>query len=412
MSQTYLCNFVSSSSKDEMVVQKHQYITVDDQGCIVSIKDSCEHANYIDFSEYLLIPAFSDLHFHASQQRIRGIGYDLSLAEWFKFMYERVDLYDDSDAYISTNHSLVKELWLSGVMCSSVLTAVNIMPAIDLMNQFERAGLTAYVGKMNCDLNLDGQPKESLKQSIEATIKGIQHAQTLSDRIQYSLTPEFIPTCSSELMAALGKLRREYDLPVQMHFAEGEFDSVHLRNRYPGKSYIEVYKDFDLIGPRSLVIHGISAEERDYELIKAHDVTFVHCATAVSDNPSDRNVNIQDVLKRDIKVAYGSDIGGSSTLNPFLNMITMRRYSKIICLERNEPAISLFDAFRIMTKQGGAYFGKYGVIEPGYQFSALVIDDGRDDLDIYKRFESFVYTADLSKILFRYHEGKLIEAPK
>jgi guanine deaminase len=389
-----------------------QYITVDDQGVIVSIQDAFDGEHFVDYSTYLMIPSFSDLHFHASQQRIRGIGYDSTLAEWFKFMYERVAQYDESDAYIKTNQSLVQELWKSGVMCSSVLTAVNIEPAIDLMNQFERSGLTAYVGKMNCDLSEEGPPKETLEESIQATLLGIKHAQTLSERVQYSITPEFIPTCSSELMAELGKLSKHYKLPVQMHFAEGEFDSVHLRRRYPDKSYIEVYQDFDLIHPRALVIHGISAEEKDYDIIKKENITFVHCPTAISDNPSDRNVNIQDVLKRGIKVGYGSDIGGSSTLNPLLNMVTMRRYSKIICLERNQTALTLFDAFRIMTKNSGEYFGKYGVIEPGYKFSALIIDDGRHDLDVYQRFESYVYSADLSKIQHRFHEGKILNEPQ
>lgn len=412
MSKTYLCNYVSSSSQDTLVVKELQYITVDDDGVIVSIADKFKGEDYTDYSKYLMIPSFSDLHFHASQQRIRGIGYDSSLADWFKFMYARVAQYDETDEYIKTNQSLVRELWKSGVMCSSVLTAINIKPAIDLMNQFEKSGLTAYVGKMNADISEEGPPKETLEQSIEATLLGIQHAQTLSERVQYSVTPEFIPSCSSELMAALGKISKQYNLPVQMHFAEGEFDSVHLRGRYPDKSYIEVYQDFDLIHSRSLVIHGISAEEKDYEIIKNENITFVHCPTAISDNPSDRNVNIQDVLNRGIKVGYGSDIGGSSTLNPLLNMVTMRRYSKIICLERNQPAISLFDAFRIMTKNSGSYFGKYGVIEPGFKFSTLVIDDGRLDLDVYQRFESYVYSADLSKIQHRYHEGKILQQPQ
>jgi guanine deaminase len=411
MSQTFLCNYVSSSSDDQLIVKTNQFITVNDAGFVESISDQYTGQQFIDYSQHLLIPSFSDLHFHASQQRIRGVGYDASLAEWFKFMYDRVGHYDESDDYKATNQSLVEELWSYGVMCSSVLTAVNIQPTIDLMNRFERSGLTAYVGKMNCDLSEGGEPKETLEASIDATIQGIEHAKNLSDRVHYSITPEFIPTCSSELLARLGELSRQGNHPVQMHFAEGEFDSIHLRTRYPNKSYIEVYQDFGLIHEKSLVIHGISAEEKDYDIIKKENILFVHCPTAISDNPSDRNVNIKDVLNRGIRVGYGSDIGGSSTLNPLLNMVTMRRYSKIICLERNQTPITLFDAFRIMTKESGSYFGRYGVIEPGYCFSALVIEDGRHDLDLYQRFESYVYSANIAQIKARYHHGKLIEKP-
>ena len=84
----------------------------------------------------------------------------------------------------------------------------------------------------------------------------------------------------------------------------------------------------------------------------------------------------------------------------------------------NYPAIpreffngDCFDAYRILTKNSGAYFGRYGVLEPGYYFSALAIDDGRFDLNLFQRFESFIYRADLNQISLRFHQGHRVDKP-
>lgn len=409
----YKCSFVSPKSGEGYHFLENKIITVGEDGIILSVSDD-DKDDAIDFSRYLTIPSFNDLHLHASQLDIRGIGCDRSLKDWFNdVLYKSENKYDTTDYYKTVNERLVYELWLNGIMNSSILTAVSLEPTIHLMNCIEASGISANIGKMNCDINETGKQRETLIDSLENTKLAIEHSKKLSDRITYSITPEFIPTCSTELMQELGKLAQDLDLPVQLHFAEGEFDSKHVRERYPGMSYLEVYDKFDLLlNNKSLVIHGISAEDKDYEIIKEKDLLLVHCASALSDNPSDRNFSLSEALEKGVRLGYASDIGGSSSLNPFHNMVSTRRYSNIISLERDEKPVSLLDVFTIMTKNSGSYFGNYGVIEPGYYFNVLMIEDELKELSIQDRFESFVYRGDVSRIKKRYHQGKLLELNK
>lgn len=413
MINTYLCNYVTISSKNKLVCEVGKYISVDEFGTILDISDTKPNDTVIDLSKFLMIPAFSDLHLHASQYNIRGLGYDLPLNDFFeKVLYASENRYDYEGEYIDANKNLVHDLWYSGIMCSSILTAIEMDPTIDLMNRLEKSGLTANVGKMNCDLSIAGSPRESIEESLASTVVGIEFGETLSKNVNYSITPEFIPTCSSDLMKALGKLAKSYKTPLQLHFAEGEFDDVHLRKRYPKKSYLEVYDEFGLLEPeKSLVIHGVSASKTDFEIIKEKRLTLVHCATALSDNPSDRNISVSELLADGINVGYGSDIGGGGTLNPLSNLLSIRRYSNIVSVEKDTKRLSLVQAFGLMTKNSGSYFGEYGVIEPGYKFSVLVINDKHEQLNLHQRFERFIYSADLSKIIYRYHNGNKIEEP-
>ncbi len=413
MIRTYLCNYVTISSNNKLVCEVGKYISVDRSGTILAISDKKPNNSFIDFSEFLMIPIFSDLHLHASQYNIRGLGYDLPLNDFFeKVLYASEKRYDYEDEYIDANKNLVHDLWYSGIMCSSILTAIEIEPTIDLMNRLEKSGLTANVGKMNCDLSLTGKPRETIEKSLASTVVGIEFGESLSKRVNYAITPEFIPTCSSELMKALGELAKVHKTPLQLHFAEGEFDDVHLRRRYPNQSYLEVYDEFSLLEPeKSLVIHGVSASKTDFEIIKEKKLTLVHCATALSDNPSDRNISVVELLEEGINVGYGSDIGGGGTLNPLSNLLSIRRYSNIVSVEKDTKRLSLEQAFALMTKNSGSYFGEYGVIEPGYKFSVLVINDKQQRLSLHQRFERFIYSTDLSKIIYRYHNGNKIEEP-
>ena len=61
------------------------------------------------------------------------------------------------------------------------------------------------------------------------------------------------------------------------------------------------------------------------------------------------------------------------------------------------------------TKGGGAFFGKAGSFEPGYELDAVVLDDSRlkhpQELTLDKRFERLIYMADDREIYAKYVRG-------
>jgi guanine deaminase len=79
------------------------------------------------------------------------------------------------------------------------------------------------------------------------------------------------------------------------------------------------------------------------------------------------------------------------------------------------PFLSLSEAFWIATKSGGSFFGRVGSFEPGYEFDALVIDDGdlnHDHYSLLHRLERYIYLGDDRQILHRFCRGKEIHKPE
>ncbi len=74
------------------------------------------------------------------------------------------------------------------------------------------------------------------------------------------------------------------------------------------------------------------------------------------------------------------------------------------------------EAFYLGTKGGGAFFGKVGSFEEGYELDALVIDDSSlmcgDRLSLEERIQKFIYIGDDRNIIHRYVCGNEVWEPK
>ncbi|CCQ96974.1 putative guanine deaminase [[Clostridium] ultunense Esp] len=415
----YLCSYVTCNNEGVIEYHENKVIEVDEQGIIYSINpfDERRYNEVIDLSKYLMIPSIIDLHLHVSQLDIIGQGYDNILDDWFSnILYPAELYYDRYPNFININRRFTNELWRCGILLSSVFCSINVDSAIDLMNCFEESGMSAYIGKMNADYPGFNKPRETIEESLAATKKLINYGFKLSNRVQPAITPEFVPSCTEELLISLGNLANEYDLVVQTHFAEGEFDYKMVRERFGDRSYADIYREYGLIRPnKTLLVHGVSSTDEDLKIMVENNIKLVHCPTALSDNPSDQNIRIDRFIEHGIDIGYGSDIGGSGTINPFQNMIAMLRYSNIVGVENNGSNLTIWDCFRIMTKENGSFFGQYGVIEPGYSFSVLLIDDSRLQKHCVKkgkdRLLRFIYSGTNDQLRYRFHNGKELRIP-
>ena len=71
------------------------------------------------------------------------------------------------------------------------------------------------------------------------------------------------------------------------------------------------------------------------------------------------------------------------------------------------------EAFYLATKGGGAFFGKVGSFEEGYEFDAVVLDDGvlyhPQELNLAERMERAVYLGlDEKNIIAKFVMGSQI----
>ena len=144
----------------------------------------------------------------------------------------------------------IGELWNNGVTRSIAMATTHKDATVLLMELYIKAGLGAYVGKVNQDCNC-GQPQfmEDTDTSIRDTELWLEKTMGLSELVKPILTPTINIICSAKLMKAIGKLADHYDLPVQAHLSENRTEVAFCKELYPDEEdFGSVYDKYGLFG--------------------------------------------------------------------------------------------------------------------------------------------------------------------
>jgi hypothetical protein len=115
----------------------------------------------------------------------------------------------------------------------------------------EKSGLISFVGKVNMDRHAPPELTEKSVSEAEADTRlFIEETRKRGyRRTKPIITPRFVPTCTRELMEALGRIRKEYDLPVQSHLSENPGEIELVGRLCPWAAfYGDVYDRFGLFG--------------------------------------------------------------------------------------------------------------------------------------------------------------------
>lgn len=417
----YHGNILFSPRLGELTALPGGYVAVEEggvvQGAYAQLPQALAGCPVEELGEGLLIPAFNDLHLHASQLPTAGLGYDGDAGEWFNdYTYPTEQRWStDPDYADRVNRDLIHALWENGIMGSVIMGATGAGSTRDLMEKLMGSGLGAYVGKMNSDHEAFGEAQESTEESMARTRELMDWARGKSELVQYILSPEFVPATSEELLDYLGRKAGEENLPVQSHMSEGEGDLEMVRRRFPQeKLYGYVWDRYGLFGQTPTVMaHCSYVTDEELELMAKRGVFIAFCPNAIQHIPGDRFLPVRKALDMGVPLGLGSDIGGGHTLNMLQNMAAAIQVSKTLCPGRG---LSGAEAFYLATKGGGAFFGKVGSFEPGYRFNALVMDDralnGHREYTLAERLQRLIYCGDPRHIARRFCAGREVLEPE
>ena len=390
-------------------------------GVFSQLPDQYADLPVTDYRGRLVIPGLVDLHTHAPQFAIRGMGMGLELFDWLSLhVYPEEAKYRDL-AYAHKAYSLFVDHIKRGPNTRIVAFATAHVPAtMILMNLLEESGLVSMTGKVNMDRNSpDDLREESAADSLCATIEWIELCVTHKYKNTTPiLTPRFIPSCSDELMHGLGALRREMKLPVQSHLCENQKEVAWVRELCPAsEGYGAAYRDFDLFGSApensapTVMAHCVWSDESEMALMAQRGVFAAHCPQSNA-NLASGIAPVRQLFNAGVQVGLGSDIAGGANTSIFRAMSDAIQVSKL-----RQQAITLEEAFYCGTVAGGTFFGKAGMgfsgsFDPGYELDALVINDSAIaapfDLPLRSRLERVVYLSDSRHIEAKYVRGRRI----
>ena len=230
-------NIIYAETPGELTVMPDSWIVTEGgiiRGIFSELPERYAAAEATDYGDMIITPSFTDLHLHAPQYPMLGLGMDLELLGWLnKYAFPTEAMFSDAGyarrVYSKLAHALIERGTTRVCIFSSLhREATNI-----LMDELEKAGVTGYAGKVNMDRNGSEELIETTEESVAETRLFIEENK---DRklIKPILTPRFTPSCTNELMEELGKIAAEYpDIPVQSHLSEKtpEFHTVYHNPR-------------------------------------------------------------------------------------------------------------------------------------------------------------------------------------
>ena len=210
-----------SNSLTELSITENGYLVCEDGRCagvFDELPEKFAGISCTDFGDELIIPGLTDLHLHAPQYTFRASGMDLELLDWLNtYTFPQEARYEDTE-FAKEAYSIFTEDMKKSPNTRACIFGTLHVPATEiLMEQLDKTGIKAMVGKVNMDRN--GSPQlqeESAQASADATVQWIKDTLDKFENVKPILTPRFTPSCSDALMEKLSEIQKKYHLPTSL----------------------------------------------------------------------------------------------------------------------------------------------------------------------------------------------------
>ncbi|NXY86055.1 GUAD deaminase, partial [Alcedo cyanopectus] len=281
--------FLERNDQQEQLAKKWGFKTSD-------IRELCNHEFFM--------PGMVDTHIHAPQYSFTGTRVDLPLLQWLTtYTFPTEAKYKDSD--------FAEEVYTRVV--------VMILSFIFLWILTDKFGQRAFVGKVCMDMN------DSVPQYKEITADSVKE----TERVQPVITPRFGPSCTEDLLCALGNLAQTRDLHVQVSSESLVYNLSNLIH----PSIAHVLRTSVLKWLCSLILPELSLGISDR-------ICFFFQYRLRSGV-----LNVQKVLKHNVKLGLGTDVAGGYSAS-MLDAIrkTMMASNSLRINKVNETGLTLEEA--------------------------------------------------------------------
>ena len=348
----------------------------------------------VDYGKDLILPGFVDGHAHYPQMNVIA-SFGAKLIDWLNnFTFPEEAKFSDRSYASGIAKFFLSELLRNGYTTSSVFCTTHPQSVDEFFSQADQLGLRMIAGKVLMDRN----GPESL---LDTAQSGYDQSRTLIDkwhrrnRSLYAITPRFAPTSTPEQLEVSGALYKECEgVYIQSHVAENVDEISWVAQLFPQMtSYLDVYSQFGLLGPRALYGHGIHFSNIDIEMVRDTDTSIIHCPTSNLFLGSGL-FEYQKFKEAGVRVALGTDVGGGSTLSPFATMKAAYEIAQF-----DNYSLTPFEAFYMLTIGGAEALhleDKIGRIAPGYEADLTIIN--LESTDIIKN--RIKHSNELAEILF------------
>jgi len=268
-----------------------------------------------DYSGCLIMPGFIDTHSHYPQTEMIA-SYGLQLLDWLKqYTFPTEEKFAERAHADQVAEFYCEQMLRNGTTTSAVFATVHSESVDAIFEAAARRDLCLVAGKVMMDRNapasLCDDPQQSYQQSAE-----LIHRWHLHGRLHYAVTPRFAPCCSPEQLELCGQLLSEHpDLYLQSHVAENLDEVRWVAELFPAsRSYLDVYDQFGLLGPRAVYAHCIHLDEADRERMADSGAAIAFCPTSNLFLGSGL-FSLDAAIQHGIRVGLATDVGAGTSFS-------------------------------------------------------------------------------------------------
>jgi 5-methylthioadenosine/S-adenosylhomocysteine deaminase len=290
-------------------------------------------------------------HTHAAMTLFRGFADDLPLMEWLeKHIWPAERRLEAEDVYWGTRLACLEMIRTGTVRFWDMYwhPGATARAARD-------AGLRAVIGAPLIDT---GDPDRSplLREEAERSLEEIAAVQADGgDLVEPALAPHAIYTVSEESLRWVAEASKERGLPIHIHLSETE-DEVRRCLDAHGERPVVYLDRLGLLGPRTLLAHGVWLDQEELELIGERGATVVTNPVANLKLAVGRVFDYRAARSHGVAVGLGTDGAGSN------NSLDLLQDAKAFALlqkhEAGDPAaVTAHETWEIATGQRSPLLG-------------------------------------------------------
>lgn len=348
----------------------------------------------------LILPGFVDAHMHLPQ--FDSIGIDgLTLLEWLdKAIFPAECAWADAEDAGHMAARAARSLLSFGTTSICAYATVHHDATRNAIASVAAAGLRAMVGQVLMDRNAPAElcrpASELLRDAASLTESTRAFAATSGARIEHSINPRFAISCTSDLLHGAGQLVRALNAPVQTHISENQAECALIAHLFGGRSYTGVYEDAGLLGPRSILAHGVWLDDQEARTLADSRSIIAHCPTANTFLQSG-DCNVYRLRRASVPLVVGSDIAGGNERSMVRVARAMIETSKRChAADPQSPLVSSSDAWWSITGGNAAALGwpSTSRLAPGAEADVLIVRPDIPWRDAVDPLGTLLYTWD------------------
>ena len=275
-----------------------------------AVAASVRAAEEIDATGKAILPGFVNSHGHTGLILLRGLAEAFPLQRWLcGTVWPVMKHAKPEDTYAGTRLACLE------MIRAGITTFADMWRDLSLTAQaVGESGLRARMAFNMRDFSDPAQLESEWNSGFDAI-----STRRPTALISYGLAPHSLYACSDELLRRCAGSVRKLGCHLQIHIAETESEIVECRTKW-GRTPVEQLDAFGLLGPQTLMAHGVWLNETDCRKAAQAGASVSH---NISSNLKLASgiAPLQRFREAALTVALGTDSAASNNvLDPFREM--------------------------------------------------------------------------------------------